>query len=60
VSVSGVRVAGAIHDGASVLMQAQAQKPRLLRDPSVSKTQIAFSYAAASGFRAVTEAMFAA
>ena len=29
----------------SVLMQAQAQKPLLLRDPSVSKTQIAFSYA---------------
>src|SRR5260370_20470211 len=31
--------------GASVEVWAQARKPLLLRDPSVSKTQIAFSYA---------------
>jgi tricorn protease len=31
--------------GASNVVRAQAQKPLLLRDPSVSKTQIAFSYA---------------
>src|SRR5260370_7577084 len=31
--------------GAASLADAQSQKPLLLRDPSVSKTQIAFSYA---------------
>src|SRR6267378_1922186 len=31
--------------GASGVVRAQARKPLLLRDPSVSKTQIAFSYA---------------
>jgi tricorn protease len=31
--------------GAPVVLQAQAQKPLLLRNPSLSKTQIAFSYA---------------
>jgi len=53
--VHGVRKAGCFlrvcavlllaNGGASGVASAQAQKPLLLRDPSVSQTQIAFSYA---------------